>query len=252
MMDWKEKYKEHLTVAGNMKGSLDVKTKTEIFQYRIADKFEVKGLYGKTNSIAVLCRCLKCGMVSSILPKEAVRDNAACAVCMGKVKRRVDGIPEHLLEKLPGHVCIRGVSEPYRGVLWLDVDNVERDGLYIIEHKQRDLYTFATMNVGLFNSADEAKLFVGGIHNNSAAREIYYDEVPNLSVPRILWRGWSNCEYGLWQSKYAAIIKYCLEKRFKQKRVFIGYEDYAFHLTPGDLAELAAIEDIESVLDWKL
>lgn len=251
-MDWKEKFKEHLTAAGNMKRSLDTRTKTEIFQYRVADKFKVMGFFGKTNKDPVLCKCLKCDLVSSIVPDDAVRDKAACKVCMGTVKRNLAGVPEHLVEKLPGHVCIKGINEAYRGVVWLDMDTVKRDALYIVEHKRRDLYSFVTLDYTLFNSKEDAKLFAGGIQASGDALDLYHQEVPDMSVPHVLWRGWDHCKYAVWDTKYASIIKYCLEKKYKKKRVYMGYEDYAFHLTLEDLKELSAITDIEDILNWKL
>lgn len=139
-LDWKEKFPEYLTPAGNMKRNLTTEQKTEVFAYRVSDKFKVVGLYGKNAKEPVLCECVECGSIGSIIPEKAVIGTAACKTCKGTDKQKIAELennyfelklPEHILHGLPSYVGIRGNPRSYKGMEFLDTTSHSwRDLLY--------------------------------------------------------------------------------------------------------------------------
>lgn len=256
--DWKIKFKDYLTASGNMKRSLTTEEKTEIFTYRVKDKFEVVGKFGATQDVPVPCKCKVCGYVSSLVPKELVRGNTACKVCSGKEKIKIDGIPEHLMYAMPAHVAIRGVTEPYRGVQWLNMDTLDRNIFYIIEYKHRGLYSFATLNTKMFKDLEQAALFVNGVcaSDYAEAYETIYWEMPNYEdTPSGIWRGWEHATFhNMWVTEMAPLILYCLDKKYRKHRYYREYLDdlYTYQLTQEQLDEFRSLKDINSILEWSI
>jgi hypothetical protein len=262
VVDWTVKFKDYVTPSGNMRRSLTPEQKTEIFQYRIKDKYKVLGTF-VNNKDRVLCECVSCTTKMELVPGVVLAGKTPCQSCAGKLKREVTStgiVPINLRDKLPKHVTIKGVDAPYRGVLWLDMERVNREVFYIVKQANRDLYAFVTLDLKWFKGSDIvlAQLYALGCeYTSSTAMAVLYEEIPNFEIGHKTWEGWKFAPRQSWHTKYAEVIRYCMEKRFKKRRYphLMGMDDRdipCFCLTPEDLAELAEIQDIEEVLAWDL
>jgi len=262
VVDWKVKFKDYVTANGNMKRSLTPEQKTEVFQYRVKDNYNVLGTF-TNNKTRVLCECVVCDTKMELIPEVVLAGKTPCQACAGKLKREDTStgiVPINLRDKFPEHVTIKGIHAPYRGVLWIDMDRINREIFYIVKQANRELYSFVTLDLKWFKGSDPvlAQLYALGCEYTSAtAMAVLYDEIPNFEIGHKTWEGWEHSERKSWHTKYAEVIKYCMEKRFKKRRYphLMGTDERdipCFCLTHEDLAELAAIKDIEEVLDWKL
>lgn len=255
VIDWKIKFKDCVTAKGNLKRSLTQEKKNEIFQYRIADRYKVLGEYKGVND-KVLCECILCGAQENVTPKLVVHNKTPCPSCQGKSDRKGGSLD--VMQNLPSHLSIRGESTAYRGVMWFDVNTAYRDIFYVVKQRNRDLYSFVALDLKWFSDLTSAQMFaLGCTYTSREAVTALYDEIPNFDSGHETWNGWVFAPRQSWNTKYAGVIKYCLEKKFKNRRYphLLNMDERdipCYCLTSSDLEELSQIKDIEEVLSWQL
>lgn len=267
MTTWKNKFKHLCTASGNLKRSITDKEAHQVFKYRVEEIGKVSLVEFYTRGVEkVQVKCNKCGYVWRAISKK-VLTGTGCPLCFGNVSEReriqalqsLGNMPSYLLDKCPAHVAIKGVTEAYRGVRWFDFSRVYDDIFYIIYNREYDYYSFMTCSIKEFPDLANAALFIYG--GDVSTEHVSKDYPTHLCYRSgywspFVWESSTKLEYPnvMWVTKYASLIKYCLEKKFKSRQYWPDpVEDpYAFRLTEQDIKLLNDVTDIEDVLSWDM
>lgn len=268
MISWKEKFKHLCTPAGNLKRSITEQEAHSVFRYRLEEIGKVALVeFYERGSEKVQVKCIECGYVWRASGKKLLL-GSGCPLCAGNTSeaaklaalQTLGNIPKRLLEKCPAHVAIRGHTEGYRGVRWFDFSRIYDDLFYIIYNREFDYYSFMTCALNEFPDKVHAGLFVyGGDTAVDCVSKDYWDHMCYRSSGHwapFEWAGGDNKNYTniMWETPYASIIKYCLEKKFKARQYWPDpIEDpYAFRLKEEDLKLLSEVTDVEDILSWSM